>query len=70
MIHYPAYILPSDLDVRNPNFRARCADWAIQTRSEIKEMSVLTNETIATSRALIEEADRLLAQTDRLLALG
>jgi len=61
MLHHPAYILPSELDVRDPNFRARCEVWAIQTRFEIEEMFVLTNETIATSKALIEEADRLLA---------
>ena len=61
MLHHPAYILPSDLDVRDPNFRARCAAWAVQTRSEIKQMSLLTNETITTSKTLIHEADRLLA---------
>jgi len=61
MLHHPAHISPSELDVCDPNFRGQLAAWTIQIRSEIEEMFVLTNETIATSKALIEETDRLLA---------
>lgn len=57
----PAYILACEVDVRDPRFPAQCMAWTNQMRSEIQEIIALTNGTIATSKALIKQADRLLA---------
>jgi hypothetical protein len=58
----PSYILPSELDARGPDFHAKYVVWRAQMRSEIKETVALTKVTIAGTRVLMAEADRLLGR--------
>jgi hypothetical protein len=51
----PDYSSSSDFDVRN------CRSWQKQQQYEIVELIARTKETLAASRLLIEEADRILA---------
>ena len=55
------------LDVWDPGFAAGCRAWTNQIRSEILETVALTRRTIAESKALIEEADRVLAAGESVL---
>jgi hypothetical protein len=60
MAHIDSH-LPFELDARDPDFARQCLLWSSQTRCEIQEVIASTKHTIAISRALIAEADRLLA---------
>jgi hypothetical protein len=55
-----SHILPSQLDIRDP---AQRAAWIDQFRSEIEETVALTKVTIAKTRVLIKEADRLFERS-------
>jgi hypothetical protein len=54
--------LPFDLDPRDPNFAREMLSWSLQTRCEISELLANATETLATSRALMAQTDRLLAR--------
>jgi hypothetical protein len=56
------YIFLSELDIGDPNFPAKCMAWRAQTRSEIDELVIRSKDTITTSRTLLAEIDRVLAQ--------
>jgi NAD+--asparagine ADP-ribosyltransferase len=58
MLTRPARILPSERDIRDS---AQCAAWTNQMKSEMAELIGRTKATIARSRALMKELDRLLA---------
>jgi len=57
-----SHLLPSKLDIRDPTFPARCRAMADQMRVEMGELVVLTRKHIDESRALMAQADRLLAR--------
>ena len=61
MLTRPAYIL-SPPDTTDPNFPALCAVWTGQMRSEMQETIGLTRKTLAESRALMAEVDRIIAR--------
>ena len=54
--------LPYELDSRDPNFAREMLVWSEQTRRDIREVLAGTRRTIATSRSLIAQADRILAR--------
>jgi hypothetical protein len=58
MLARPARMLPSERDIRDP---AQCAAWTNQMTSEMAELVGRTKVTIARSRDLLKELDRLLA---------
>jgi len=60
MLTRPTRIL-SPPDISDPDFPALCAAWATQMRSEMQETIALTRRTVAESRALMEEVDRVVA---------
>jgi len=53
--------LPRDFDVRDPNFHCDILSWAFAMQSEIHELVLATRETIAVSRVIMADADRLIA---------
>jgi hypothetical protein len=55
------YIL-SPPDITDPSFPALCAIWTRQMRSEMQETIALTRKTLAESRALMAEVDRIIAR--------
>lgn len=57
----PYHALPLELDAGDPNFSSRMCLWAFSAACEMKELVVATQKTITTSRALLAEADRVLA---------
>jgi hypothetical protein len=54
--------LPFELDARDPDFVRKVFSWSCQVQREIQELVAATERTIATSRALMAEADYLLAR--------
>lgn len=54
--------IPLDLDIRDPNFPIRSFLWADGARREMKEVIANTKREIATSQALLEKIDRVLAR--------
>lgn len=63
MVARPIHISsPSELDIADHNFPAKCVVWTDQMRFEMDELLVLTKHTIAESRTLIAEIDRVLAR--------
>ena len=61
MMTRPPYIMASELDIRDPKFPAQCLAWTGQMRSEMNDLVMMTERTIATSKAVIKKTDRLLA---------
>jgi hypothetical protein len=59
--HRPEYFSPAGLDIRDPDFPRKCVAWQNQQHSEIADLIARTKETLAVSRALMQEADLLLA---------
>ena len=59
--HQPDYSSPADLDIRDPDFRSKFLLWQNQQHCEIADLIERTKGTLAVSRALMEEADLLLA---------
>jgi hypothetical protein len=53
---------PLQLDLRHPDFLRQWRAWAIQFRTDVSEASIATKESIAASKALMTEADRILAR--------
>jgi hypothetical protein len=53
--------LPFQLDARDPDFARQCLLWSLQTRCEIQATIATTQQTIATSKALMAEMDQILA---------
>jgi hypothetical protein len=51
---------PTALDIRDPNFAAKCLHWRHQQQCEIVELIARTRETLTVSRALMLDVDRLL----------
>ena len=62
MLTRPSYILPSQLDICDPDFPAQCQRWTAQMRSEMQETITVTKQTLAESRTLMAEIDRVLAR--------
>lgn len=56
----PYHALPLELDAGDPNFSSRMRLWAFSATCEMKLVAA-TQKTITTSRALMAEADRVLA---------
>ena len=54
--------LPFILDAKDPDFPRQCLAWAFEAKSEIMELIAKANGDIAISRALMAEADRILAR--------
>jgi hypothetical protein len=52
--------LPPDLDVRDPNFSRDMLLWAFQTQCEMNHLILASKATIAATRIMIAEADRIL----------
>jgi hypothetical protein len=49
-------------DPRDPDFDRKALAWAFQARCEIHELTLATTKMIDATRALIAEADRMLAE--------
>jgi|GraSoiStandDraft_5_1057265.scaffolds.fasta_scaffold124391_2 hypothetical protein len=63
MVARPIHISsPSELDIADHNFPAKCIAWTDQIRFELDDLLVLTKQTIAESRTLMAEIDRMLAR--------
>jgi hypothetical protein len=56
-----AFSCPADLDIRDPDFAGKYLSWTHQLRCDMDELIAGTRATLAESRALLQEADRLLA---------
>lgn len=54
--------LPVDFDVHDPDFAKRMLQWAWQVQLDMHRTVAATHETIAISRMLIADADRLLSR--------
>jgi hypothetical protein len=54
--------LPYELDSRDPNFAREMLAWSEQTRRDIGEALVGTRRSIAASKALMAQTDRILAR--------
>jgi hypothetical protein len=52
-------LLPDDID--DPDFDRKVLAWAHGVRCEMQELISMTQETITATKALIDEADRMLA---------
>ena len=59
--HSAYHSVPADLDTRDPAFARKYFLWARQVQCEVVELVAGSKETLAQSRALLLEADRLLA---------
>ena len=59
--HQTSHSAPVDLDVRDPDFARKYFLWAHQLQCEVVELVAGSKETLAESRTLMLEADRLLA---------
>ena len=59
--HQPGHSYPTDLDVRDPDFRGKLLLLLNQQQCDIAELIARTKETLAASRALMDHTDRLLA---------
>ena len=53
--------LSLDLDIRDPDFHRIALARALQAQREMHELVLITKETIATTRALMARADRMIA---------
>jgi hypothetical protein len=53
---------PLDLDIRDPDFGRKILAWAFQAQCEMHELFLITKGTIAATRIMIAEADRILAR--------
>jgi hypothetical protein len=60
--HQARYLLPSELDAKEPDFHRRSLQWALEAKCEIMELIAGTENEIARSRALMANADRILAE--------
>jgi hypothetical protein len=52
---------PANLDIRDSDFPEKCLLWTHQLQSDMDELIAGTRATLAESRALLQEVDRLLA---------
>jgi hypothetical protein len=52
---------PFDLDICDPDFGQQMLVWALQVQCEMHELVLNTKETIAATKAMIAEVDRMLA---------
>jgi hypothetical protein len=63
MVARPIHICsPSELDIADHDFSAKSVMWTGQMQSEMDQLVALTKQTIAESRRLVTEIDRLLAR--------
>jgi hypothetical protein len=62
MLERPSHNLPSQLDIRDPDFANQCVALLDQMRCEMYELVAVTNNGIVTSRILLAEIDRVLAR--------
>ena len=53
---------PRDLNAHDPDFHERLLAWASQAQCEMRELILITKETIATTKAIIADVDRMLVQ--------
>jgi hypothetical protein len=53
--------LPFELDARDPDFFREIQLWSSQTQGDLQELLAATQQTIATTKALIAEVDRMIA---------
>jgi hypothetical protein len=60
--HQSRHFLPSEFDIRNPDFGRRYVAWALEMQGELKDTIARTKKDIAISLALIAVADRILAR--------
>lgn len=60
--HQSRSALPSDLDVRDPQFLQKIASSNFQTQCEILEIIAGTEKAIAESRELLAKADIILVR--------
>jgi hypothetical protein len=51
-----------EIDLRSPGFARDMLYWSFQMQSEVRETVAATRVTIATSKALLLQMDRLLAR--------
>lgn len=57
--HSPALL---DQDVRAADLAREMASWSFEFQCEVQELLLVSKRTIATSKTLIAEADRILAR--------
>ena len=54
--------LPSEFDPKDLAFPRQCLAWASEAKSDIMDLVLGSEDEIAASRALMAEADRILAR--------
>jgi hypothetical protein len=52
---------PLDLSIHDPDFGRNMLGWASRAKCEMHELCLMTKETIAATRVMIAEADRMIA---------
>lgn len=60
---------PLDLNVHDPNFDRKMLAWAFHVQCEMRELVLITKETVAATKVLIAEADRILARNQAAKAI-
>lgn len=51
-----------DLNNRDPDFDRKMLAWAFQVQCEMHELVLITKKTVTATKAMIAEADRILAR--------
>lgn len=60
--HQGSHLLPLELDLHDPEFPRKAVAMRLQIQREFQETLIATKKTIADSRELLAEADRILAK--------
>jgi hypothetical protein len=56
------FLLPAEIDIHDVNFARDMLSWSLQTQRDMDELVAATKKTLATSRDLMAQADRVLAR--------
>lgn len=57
------HLFPADLDARSPDFHQRWDSWALQMQHDTTDIIVATKKTIASSRTLLADLDRIFPES-------
>lgn len=60
--HRGRHLFPLDLDIRDPEFPRKAISLTLQIQREFQETVIATKKTLAVSRELLADADRILAK--------
>jgi hypothetical protein len=57
-------LTPLDFSIHDPHFDRKMLTWAFQVQCEMHETLLITRQTIAATKLMIAEADRMLARDE------